>query len=151
MYDRIRSIPILALLAGLAACSSGADEAAPASETGAAPAATSAGAPASQEMHADTLTPRLQAHMAALENAGPDNLKTLLPEHRSLVTAMIEECRKMMADMNMQPPDRWTRLEQQLQQDLTALEQAAPGQLAALLDEHRGRVRQMMDMRQDMM
>jgi hypothetical protein len=152
MYDRIRSSTVLAFLVVVAACSSGAnEEAAPASETGAAPAASSAGAPATQEMHADTLTPRLQAHMAAVEKAQPDDLKALLPEHRRLVTAMIEDCRKMMADMNMQPPAKWTQLEQQLQQDLTRMEQVPPGRLASLMDEHRGRVRQMMDMRHDMM
>lgn len=152
MYDRIRSSTALLFLAIVAACSSGAkEEAAPGSEAGETPAANSASAPATQEMHADTLTPRLQAHMASVERAGPEDLKALLPEHRRLVTAMIEDCRKMMVDMNMQPPAKWTQLEQQLQQDLTRLEQAPPGQLASLMDEHRGRVREMMDMRHDMM
>lgn len=150
MYNLIRMSAVLTL-ALVAACSSGGEEqAAPASETESA-AATAPGSPAPQGMHADTLTPRLQAHMAAVDKAQPGDLPTLLPEHRRLVTAMIEDCRKMMADMNMRPPAKWTQLEEQLKQDLDQLPQAPPAQLASRLEEHRARVRQMMDMRHDMM
>lgn len=146
MYNRIRSGTVLVMLALVAACSSAPDqEAAPASETGATPAAST------QEMHADTLTPRLQTHMATLESARPADVQPLLPEHRRLVTAMIEECRKMMVDMKMQAPPKWTQLEAQLRQDLDGLDQASQTQLASLMSEHRSRVHQMMDMRNSMM
>ncbi len=146
MYNRIRSGTVLVLFALVAACSPAPEQqAAPASQTGATPAAST------QEMHADTLTPRLQAHMATLESAQPADVQPLLPEHRRLVTAMIEDCRQMMADMNMQAPPKWTQLEEQLRQDLDRLDQAPPTQLASLMSEHRSRVRQMMDMRNSMM
>lgn len=149
MYNLIRTGAVLTLTF-IAGCSSGGEEQAAPGTEGAAATAPAA-ASGEQGMHADTLTPRLQAHMAAVDKAQPGDLPALLPEHRRLVTAMIEECRKMMADMKMQPPAKWTQLEEQLQQDLNQLPLVPPAQLATRLDEHRGRVRQMMEMRHDMM
>ena len=102
-------------------------------------------------MHEDTLGPRMATHLATLDRADAQHAKTLIPEHRRPVNAMIEECRQMMRQMNMTPPAKWTELESALKQDLDRLDQLPAEQLQAFLPEHRQRVQSMLDMRNDMM
>jgi hypothetical protein len=102
-------------------------------------------------MHEDTLAQRMETHLATVDRADAQQLKALVPEHRRMVTGMIEDCRQMMRQMNMSPPAKWTELENALMQDLDRMDQLPAEQIQAFLPEHRQRVQSMVDMRHEMM
>lgn len=137
---------VLSAALALAACGADDEDAGRVADTD--PAAVAA--PEMAEMHADTLGPRMEESVSRMDAAAPAEVGAMLPAHRDLVLAMIEECRQMMANMNMTPPAEWTQLETQLQQDLQQMAGGAPPAEEAV-DQHLARVRAMMEMRDDMM
>ncbi|MFN2398150.1 MAG: hypothetical protein ABR543_05850 [Gemmatimonadaceae bacterium] len=109
------------------------------------------GMPGMQEMHEDTLAPRVEAHLRRLATTNPDSLKALVPANREMVNALIADCEQMMREMKMQPPAKWTNAVRDLRRDLDRMAGMTGEQLRAAMPQHRQRIEDMLGMRRDMM
>lgn len=99
----------------------------------------------------DTLAANLQTDLSRLTSAKGGELKAELPAHEAHLVAMLEDCKRMMADMKMTPPRKWTTLDASLRRDLKRFPTLPPAQLEASMPGHVERVKQLLTMRDDMM
>ena len=78
-------------------------------------------------------------------------MKAQLPAHEAHLVAMLEDCKRMIADRKMTPPRKWTTLDASLRKDLQRFATLTTAQLEASMPGHVERVKQLLTMREDMM
>lgn len=102
-------------------------------------------------MQGDALQSRLNEHVRTARAADVQEFRRIFPQHRDLVTEMLNDCRQMMRRMNMTPPQQFTQVETALETDLQRIPPMSDADLQSLLPQHLDRVQTVIDMRQDMM
>lgn len=100
---------------------------------------------------ADALQTRLIEHIRSARAADVQEFRQTFPQHRDLVNEMLNDCRRMMRDMNMTPPREFTQLETALERDLRRIPSLSDAEVQSLLAQHLDNVQAVIDMRQDMM
>ena len=101
--------------------------------------------------HHDTIADRVVADLDRMAKASTDSAKVFLPAHRAIVTALIADCDKMMRDMKMTPPAKWTAATAAVRADLDRMPGMNAVQINGFIPAHRKRVEAILAMRHDMM
>ena len=93
----------------------------------------------------------MQAHMRAMQGAGGDSLKAMLPTHRQMAANMIAQMNREMRDMNMAADTGWTATVDSLRQDLVRMPEMDAAELQAFMPAHQARLERLMQMHSSMM
>lgn len=94
---------------------------------------------------------QMTGHMQAMEGAGTDSMRAMLPMHRQMVANMIAQMNTEMRDMNMTTDAQWNATVDSLRVDLTRMPDMGQSELESFMTDHHGRVRRLMDMHRTMM
>lgn len=101
--------------------------------------------------HSDTVALHAGADIDQFASAPADRVKTLLPAHTKAVEDLLADCERMMREMKMTPPAKWSKATAEIRSDLTRIGGMDPSQLKAFMPGHRARVEEILEMRRDMM
>lgn len=146
--------PLAVCLLLLAACDSSRQQrTAPPDSTPAPPAAAmnTEMAPGMAGMMDTGMMQRMTEQMRAMQGAGGDSLRAMLPMHRQLTANMLAEMNGEMRKMGMAAAPEWEAVVDSLRRDLTRMPEMSPAELQAFMSAHLGRVAQLMRMHRSMM
>ena len=87
----------------------------------------------------------MEAHLRALDGAGPDSVVAMLPEHWQAVANLIAQTNREMREMGMATDAAWDATVDSLRQDLVRLPELGPGELQDILPAHRARVMRLIE------
>ena len=91
------------------------------------------------------------AHMAQMKGADGAKMKTMLPEHRTMVTGMLAQMNDQMSSMKMAATPAWNALTDSIRSDLKAMPTMSTQALAAIMPAHEMRMMNLATMHEGMM
>lgn len=145
------TIAAMALLMGLSTACSGGDHPADEPQDAESPMAGMEGMGAGMEMGGGGRMDDMAAHMEMMASMSGDSLAAMLQTHRQRVANMIARMNREMREMDMPGDEAWTATVDSLRSDLVAMPEMQPGELEALMPEHRRRAMRLMEMHREMM
>lgn len=101
--------------------------------------------------HSDSIAAHAQTRLDSLRAASPDAAVKMVPEYTQAVNALLADCERMMKQMKMTPPAKWTTASAAVRADLVKMSTANASALHAIVTAHADRARGILDMRHDMM
>ena len=102
-------------------------------------------------MESGGMMDQMQAHMRAMDGAGADSMRAMVPMHRQMVANMVAQFNREMRDMSMQTDVGWDATVDSLRRDLVRLPELSAGEVQAFMPAHRDRVMRLMEMHRSMM
>lgn len=93
----------------------------------------------------------MQTHMRMMDTMSADQIKAMLPVHRTMATNMLTQMTSDMRSMNMTADAAWIATIDSLRQDLTRMGDMSGPALKAMMPAHQAGLRRLMEMHQNMM
>ncbi len=91
------------------------------------------------------------AHMSTMKGADGARMKSMLPEHRTMVTKMLATMNDQMTQMKTPATAAWTALSDSIRKDLKMMPNQSAQALASMMPAHEMRVTSLVTMHDGMM
>lgn len=94
---------------------------------------------------------QMDSHMAMMDGASADSMRSMLPMHRQMAANMLAEMNREMRGMNMSGDAAWTATMDSVRQDLVTLPELSGPELKAFMPAHHRRLMRLMEAHRAMM
>lgn len=109
------------------------------------------GMPAMQGMAMQPMMQQMRTHMAMMDTAAPQTMRSMLPAHRQMAANMLSQFDRDMRQMNMAADAEWRALTDSVRADLIRMPDMSPNELKAFMPAHGARLMRLMQRHQAMM
>ncbi|MGK2962116.1 MAG: hypothetical protein ACSLFK_08210 [Gemmatimonadaceae bacterium] len=93
----------------------------------------------------------MQTQMRMMEGVSEDDLKAMLPAHRTMAANMLSQLEGEMRKMNMQPDMKWKALTDSIRQDLVRMPEVSASETRSFMAQHGARIMRLTQMHRSMM
>lgn len=93
----------------------------------------------------------MTAHMAAMKGANNAAMKSMLPDHKTMVDGMLSQMNDQMRSMKLTRTPAWSALSDSIRTDLTQMSGMSATALAAMMPAHEMRITHLAAMHEEAM